>query len=77
MSQQQISADRLGQALSGRSFRPPENAQVADSTPLLQAAPTDVSAAGMVLESQRPQSGAASEGVASAGLPPQVRAAAA
>lgn len=72
-----MSSDRLGQVLSGSALRAPDpSAQegAADSAPApvaLQAqAPTDVSAAGIVLENPP-----VSEGVASAGLPPQVTAA--
>lgn len=68
------SADRLGQALSSYSLRPPaEGAADSGPPPVLQA-PTDVSAAGVVLENARLGGvhSVASEGVASAGLPPQV-----
>lgn len=68
------SADRLGQALSSYSLRPPaEGAADSEPPPVLQA-PTDVSAAGVVLENARLGGvhSVVSEGVASAGLPPQV-----
>lgn len=66
-----MSSDRLGQVLSGSAVLPDPVAQEggADSAPAPVAlqAPTDVSAAGIVLENPP-----VSEGVASAGLPPQV-----
>lgn len=65
-----MSSDRLGQVLSGSAVLPDPVAQEggADSAPAPVAlqAPTDVSAAGIVLENPP-----VSEGVASAGLPPQ------
>ncbi|KAL4428057.1 hypothetical protein ABPG75_002146 [Micractinium tetrahymenae] len=66
-----MSSDRLGEVLSGSAvLRAPDPAAQeggADSAPApVAGAPTDVSAAGIVLENPP-----VSEGVASAGLPPQ------
>lgn len=68
------SADRLGQALSSYSLRPPAEGAADSEPPLVLQAPTDVSAAGVVLENARLGGvhSVVSEGVASAGLPPQV-----
>lgn len=62
----QASADRLGQVLSGQVLQADAQEGAADSAPepAVQPAPTDISAAGIVLENQRQS---VSEGVASVG----------
>jgi hypothetical protein len=61
----EASADRLGQVLSGQALQADAQEGGADSAPepVVQA-PTDISAAGIVLENQRQS---VSEGVASVG----------
>ena len=66
---QSPSADRLAEVLSAGALQPPAEGAADSAPPPAQAAPTDISAAAVA--DQRVVS-SVSEGVASAGLPPQV-----